>query len=413
MSDSALPPSRALPGPSPTQRFRVGHASHADWRTCIARVLEQLAAQQAQPGHYALANLGIVYIGAPLAEHASSIHTVLKMRTGIVDWAGTTGSALLAGGTCYADEPAVVVMLLALPGASFHVFNGTQRPKPLGSKTTTGADASWTALVHVDPSMIDVAGLVTDMASKVESGQLFGVVASGDPAPLPQIANRSLLGGLSGVVFGSDVAVRTRVTHGCVPIAASHRVSRCEDNLLLELDGHPALDILLEDLGVAEGMRHSRDGEALLGAFPADRLERGLYAGVGGANASSAAGIGDFRVRTVMGIDPHNRVVAIGGEASVGDQVVFCTQDACAARKDLVGMLTAAREEIESEKLEVKGALFFTCNARGDTLSEQVAHEAALIEANLGDLPVIGIAGNGEIADGNLHTHSAILTLFT
>ena len=122
------------------------------------------------------------------------------------------------------------------------------------------------------------------------------------------------------MVFASDVSLRTRVTHGCVPLAASHRISRCEDNLLLELDGHPALDILLEDLGIAEGIRHSRDGEALLSAFPAHRLRRGLMrASARPKAASSADGIADFRVRSVMGIDPQNRVVAIGGEAAVGE----------------------------------------------------------------------------------------------
>lgn len=412
MSES-MPPSPALPAPSPFQRFRIGHAAHADWRTCVGKVVEQLGEPTSSADPVARASLGIVYIGAPLAERMSDIHGLLRQRTGVVDWVGTTGAALVAAGTCYADEPAVVVMLLSLPSGSFHVFNGAERPRSLGSKTPSGADACWSALVHVDPSMPDVAGLVTDMASKVESGHLFGSIAGGDPAPLPQIANRPLLGGLSGAIFGSEVAVRTRVTHGCVPIAASHRISRCEENLLLELDGHPALDILLQDLGVAEGIRHSRDGEALLGALPASRLERGLYAGVGAGNSSSARGIADFRVRSVMGIDPQNRVVAIGGAADVGDQLVFCTRDASATHQALMAMLTAAREEIESERLAVKGALFFTCSGRGDTLSGQVAHEASLLAANLGDFPLIGMAGNGEIAGHNLHSHSAVLTLFT
>ncbi len=413
MSDRPRPPPRPSPSaPRSAQRFRFGHASHANWRTCTGRVLDQLSDQQRRPGYYARANLGIVYLTAPFAEHASSIHTLLKLRTGVSDWVGTTGAAVMAGTSAYHDEPAIVVMLLSLPGGSFQVFNGTRRPQPLGTKTATGADACWSALVHVDPSMPDIAGLVGDMAGKVESGHLFGALAGGDPAPLPQIANRPLVGGLSGVVFASDVSLRTRVTHGCVPLAASHRISRCEDNLLLELDGHPALDILLEDLGIAEGIRHSRDGEALLSAFPAHRLRRGLYAGVGAANASSADGIADFRVRSVMGIDPQNRVVAIGGEAAVGDRLVFCTRDVRAARQDLVGMATALREEIEAERLTVKGGLYFTCGAGGDTLPDQVDFEASLLAANLGAVPLIGIAGNGEIAGQDLHTHSGVLTLF-
>lgn len=408
-------PSSRRPQGSPARapsRFRYAHASFPEWRRCTERLLEQLSDQQTDPDCFPQANLGIVYVGAPLAEHTAAIHALLREKTGISDWVGAVGDTLIAGTTSYHDEPAISAMLLTLPGGSFQVFNGTSRPRVTGSRTATGAVASWSALIHVDPALPDVADLVADMATKVEGRHLFGAVASGDAAPLPQVANRPLQGGLSGVVFSSDVGLRTRLTQGCVPLAASHQVSRCEQNLVLELDGHPALDILLKDLGVAEEFRDSRDGEVLLGAFPAQRLRQGLFAGIGDAQASAAGVTADWLVRSVMGIDPQNRVVAIGGEPVVGERLVFCTRDARAARRDLIGMVTALRDDIESQGLSIKGGVYYTCIARGETLTEQLDFETGVLRENLGDVPLIGLAANGEIAGQNLHSYSGVLTLF-
>lgn len=393
-------------------RFCSAHASFPDWRTCTERLLEQLAVQQADPARFPRANLGIVYISTALAEHAQDIHGLLSARTGVTDWVGAIGGSLIASGTAYHDEPAIVTMLLTLPGDSFQIFHGTARPRPVGSQTSTGAWANWSALVHADPSLPDIADLVADMSSKVEGGHLFGAVASGDAVPLPQIANRTLDGGLSGAVFSSDVRLRTRLTQGCVPLASAHQVSRCEENLVLELDGHPALDVLLQDLGVDDQIRASRDGQVLLGAFPAQKLRLGLYAGLGNALDSQPDVSIDWQVRSVMGIDPQNRVVAIGGEAVVGERLVFCTRDARAARRDLVGMVTSLRDGIESEGLKIKGGVYFTCMARGETLAGQLDEETAVLRENLGDIPLIGLAGNGEIAGRHLHSYSGVLTLF-
>lgn len=397
---SALPP------------FRVAHAVSPQWRSCIDQIVEQLEAQARRPGRGDVANLGIVYIGAPLAPHASDIHTLLKTRTGVADWVGTVGGAVLAGANEWCDEPAVVVMLAALPPGSFQVFSGARRPSPLGTKTVTGADASWSALVHADPDLPDLADLIADMAGKVEGSHLFGGLSSGDAAPLPQIAERTLHGGLSGVVFSSEIAIRTRVSQGCAPLGTSHRVSRCNGNLVLELDDGPALDVLLRDLGIAEAVRQSRDGDTLLGAFPSERLRHGLLAGLGGDAAEPGFGLSGYRVRNVVGIDPHNRIVAVGAEPQIGEQLVFCTRDSRSARQDLIRMATELREELEAERLTIKGGIYVSCAARGQAMFAEPGVEAGLLQACLGAFPLIGFFANGEVAGQTLHGNSGVLTLF-
>ena len=403
--------------PSASAHFRSAHAVHPQWRKCVEQILSQLesrpiGADDEDRRLHAALNLGIVYIGSPLAHWASEIHLMLKTRTGIADWAGTVGGSLLAGSTEYRDEPAIVVMLGALPEGSFRIFSGVDRPRPLGTKTAYGADASWSALVHVDPSMADIGDLLGDMAGKLEGSHLFGGLSSGDAPPLAQIANRTFEGGLSGVVFASDIGVRTRVSQGCAALGAPHRVSRCDGNLILELDDRPALDAMLHDLGVAQEVRQSRDGDALLSALPAEHLRRGLYAGLASERACDDVGLGDYRMRNIVGIDPHKRLVALGDTARTGDRLVFCTRDAHSAGTDLVRVATELRETLESEGTTIKAGIYISCATRGQTLFGEAGEEGRIIRRSLGDFPLIGFFANGEVAGQTLHAHSGVLTLF-
>ncbi|MFO0206817.1 MAG: FIST N-terminal domain-containing protein, partial [Betaproteobacteria bacterium] len=129
------------------------------------------------------------------------------------NWVGATGVGIAASGTEYTDEPALAVMLGQFAPGSFNVFSGTQRPPARGTRTDSGAAAAFTALVHADPETPDLADLIVDMAHKLDSGYLFGGLASGRSGT-QLIADRVLGGGLSGVVFAEDVALVSRVTQG-------------------------------------------------------------------------------------------------------------------------------------------------------------------------------------------------------
>ena len=53
-------------------------------------------------------------------------------------------------------------------------------------------------------------------------------------------------GGLSGVAFGPQVPLLSRVTQGCQPVGPLHTITAANDNVVLELDHEPALDVLLD-----------------------------------------------------------------------------------------------------------------------------------------------------------------------
>lgn len=397
------------------RRFLHGHATHPDWRMATELALAQIEGRQGQAGWCSHGTLGLVYFTSSLAAHADEILALLQSRCGITDWVGTCGQSIIATGAEYDSEPAISLMLLDLPADGFQVFSG-RRPLPAaGSMLPDGSHAAVSALVHADPATPDLSELIQDMAGKVERAHLFGGLASGAHDPLPQIANEVVRGGMSGVAFSSSVSLLGRVTQGCAPLAEPHVISSCRQNLLRTLDGQPALDILLSDLGVPEALRASRDGEALLRAVPAQHLRSGLMLGLasGEAPRQRRPGFGDYVVRNLIGIDPYQRWVAMAALPREGDRIVLCTRSAQAAHADLLRICTELRDDIETDNLEIQGAVYVSCLARGRALFGTTGAEVGLIQSQLGDVPMVGFFANGEIGNDQLYGYTGILTLFT
>ena len=53
------------------------------------------------------------------------------------------------------------------------------------------------------------------------------------------------------MAFGQGVGMVCRVTQGCQPIAPVRTVTASDHNVVLTLDGEPALDVLLSDLKIS------------------------------------------------------------------------------------------------------------------------------------------------------------------
>jgi len=410
-------------------RFRHAHASHPDWSVATEECL-LLLQQFAGDERYARnANLGFLYLTDGLAEHADEILATLKARTAIPNWVGASGVGVCATGVEFYDEPALAVMLGAFAPGTFNVFSGTQRPPTLGTRTDAGADAAFTALVHADPNSPELPELLVDMANKVASGYLFGGISSGRGKAV-QIADRVLSGGLSGVVFASDVSLVSRVSQGVHRLRAAtrHQVTRATNNLIVELDGRRAFDVLLEDSGIRERatLQLGTDGGARED-FTKVRAKlqalgrQGLFVGI---EPSAAGGYRertpreDYVVRHVVALDPGKGVVAIAAHIDEGQVVTFCTRDEPAARKDLIRICAEIRDHLHEHgesrgaPAEAKGAVYVSCLGRSSHMFGEANEELGLIRHQLGDVPLVGFYANGEIGGQNLYGFTGVLTVF-
>ena len=237
--------------------FPYGHATHPQWQMAAGLVLAQLRAQMALHDGYASApTLALLYITDHYAEQAQDILDHLSAELPeITDWSGTVGVGIASNNVEYFDEPALAVMLCELPSDQYRVFSGVA---PLG----LGFEAH-TALIHADARTPDLDELIAEMALRTASGYLFGGLSSSRSKTVQFAvagngnisghggASGVFSGGLSGVAFGEGVNLVSRVTQGCLPLARAHQVTAAEHNVVTQLDGAPALDVMLRELKVS------------------------------------------------------------------------------------------------------------------------------------------------------------------
>ena len=415
--------------------FPYGHATHPQWRMSAGLVLAQLRAQMALHGYAGAPTLALLYITDHYADSAQEILDHLGAELpGITDWAGTVGVGVASNNAEYFDEPAMAVMLCDVPPDQYRVFSGVA-PLPMGFEAHT-------ALVHADGNTLELTDLIREMAARTATGYLFGglsasrtrsvqFAASGDGNLRGQGAARGVFsGGLSGVAFGADVRLVSRVTQGCQPVSAVRQITAAEKNLLTALDGQPALDVLLDDLKVSldrpeEALAAIR--ATLVGLVQAGDADRGHAVGRAGNFGS------DVIVRHIIGLDPARRGVAVSDLVHADMQVAFCQRNVQAARADLVRICSEIREELEPAELShsvaaalvaseaesaphparrIAGAVYVSCSGRGGPHFGGPSAEMQIVRRALGDVPLVGFFAGGEIARHHVYGYTGVLTVF-
>ena len=431
--------------------FPTGHATHPQWRMAAALVLAQLRAQMALPDYAAAPTLGLLYITDHYANEAQALLDYLSSELPeVTDWSGTVGVGVSANNAEYFDEPALSVMLLDVPADQYRVFSGVA-PLPTHAHHPGSGFVAHTALVHADGRTPELAELMAEMAARTDTGYLFGGLSAsrtssvqfavgGDGNMAGQGGARGVFdGGLSGVAFGAGVALMSRVTQGCQPVGALHTITQAQENVVLALDGEPALDVLLDTLEV------SLEGDPQ----PALRKVRATLAGLvsAGTQPQGQRRTGHFgtdtRVRHIVGLDGSRRGVALADHVEAGMHLAFCQRNVAAARADLMRICAEIREELSPEELEpaplmsssgaegaaahgaaaghavpqtgrrICGAIYVSCSGRGGPHFGGPSAELHIVRRALGEVPLIGFFAGGEIAHHQLYSYSGVLTVFT
>ena len=417
--------------------FPYGHATHPQWRMAAGLVLAQLRAQMALHGYASAPTLALLYITDHYAEQAQDILDHLSAELPeITDWSGTVGVGIAANNVEYFDEPALAMMLCELPTDQYRVFSGVA---PLG----LGFDAH-TALIHADANTPDLAELIQEMAARTDSGYLFGGLSSSRTRAVQfavggdgyikghGAASGVFSGGLSGVAFGAGINLVSRVTQGCLPVAKAHQVTVADHNVVTQLDGEPALDLMLRELGVS--LEQPEQALMVVRATLVG-LKKPAHSGGDGAAVSRTGNFGsDVTVRHIIGLDPARRGVAVSDQLEVGMQLAFCQRNAQAAKADLMRVCAEIREELEPQELPlaaatalaaaeaesaphpargIAGAIYVSCSGRGGPHFGAPSAELQIVRRALGDVPLVGFFAGGEIARNHLYGYTGVLTVFT
>lgn len=369
--------------------FRHGHAAAADWRAAAGDCLAQLDAGNGAGG----GNLGFLYVTDAFADVLPDIHRHFVAATGVAHWVGTVGIGICATGVEYLDEPAIAVMIGDFPPDSFRVFGAVAGAAKIQSVDLQCGEAPASiAVVHADPLAGDIEQQLRLLAKRTESGFLVGGLASSRGSTNPLLADGVEQGGMSGVAFSDVVTVATRLTQGCLPIRPAHEITGAQNNIVIELDGRPALEVLRTDVGIT-----ANEELAQLGGQ--------IFVGLSVPGSDT----GEYVVRNLIGIDPGNKLIAIGDHARKGQRLQFCRRDHDTARSDMTRMLDSIREGLYTSP---RGALYYSCLGRGGALLGGKSEELKMIQSALGDVPLAGFFCNGEISHNRLYGYTGVLTLF-
>ena len=365
-----------------------------DPATLGARLLLQLSREVE-------ATLGILYISEPAAAVLPALVDELAAGTGIAYWTGGVGLGGCANDEEVYDRPAAAVLTAAVPENAFRIFSSTGDPAadlPRHHGRWIEATQPILALVHADPRCPDLLRATIDAGAASGAFLVGGLVSHRTPATVVARTPGSNdggtgAGGMAGLMLAPEVGVATALSQGCVPIGPMRRIDEARDNVVMAIDGRPALDVFREDIGPALAQDMRRLGGVIFAGLPV-----------------TGSDTGDYLVRNLMAIDPAQGWIVLGAEVSPGDPILFCRRDPDSAKQDLVRMVKQLAGRLSGPP---KAGVYVSCVARGVSLFGDEGVEATIIRETLGDFPLVGFFANGEISRDRLYGHTGILTLFT
>lgn len=386
-------------------RAGSGVSQHEDPATAGREAAREAAADLARPGVAFVFASG--YEDADLGEAVGGAREALRGAIPV----GCAGGGVVATGREVEGEPAVSVLAVEAEGGAARlepvfsrlagegVKDASALAQKLAGKVTGPVDRA-ALVLFADPLAFDARpflGRLRDAAGKLPV--VGGLAASGGSADgIPVFADRERgPKAVSGVLLsGTRARVTIAVAQGTRAIGVAGRATRTQDNLIHEIDGAPALEKLKEALEASKG------GEG-----------GNLFCGLSLDPVGGRPGDEDYLARNLLGVDRKSGGIAVAEVVPPGTWVSFLVRDAAAARDDLQARVCELKAA-HAGKPPAFG-LYFDCVGRGRGLYEEENVDVSIIREHLGDFPLAGFFGNGELAPflgtNFLHNYTGVLVL--
>ncbi len=347
----------------------------------------------------------VLFASAHFLASAGELIAAVARQAGPVPLIGCVADGVIGGAREVESDPAVALWLASGTGPveTFAMdFVRTESGGAFGGYLF-GSGAAGVHLMLCDPFTFPAGDLLAHLNSSAPGVAVMGGIASGGLALRQSrmfLDDRLITHGAVGVHL-PQAEFHPLVAQGCRPVGAPFTITEADSNLMLELGGRPPLE-RLQDL--AESL-HGRDR---------DLLAQGVHVGLVINEYQAEPRQGDFLIRGIVGADAESGAIAVDEEVKVGQSVQFHIRDADSADEDLRRLLE--REAAALGGHRAAGALMFTCNGRGSRLFPEPDHDAGLLDAMLGGIPVAGFFCAGELGPVSgqnfLHTLTASVALF-
>ncbi|MCH2135048.1 MAG: FIST C-terminal domain-containing protein [Phycisphaerales bacterium] len=376
-------------------------SEHPDGRTSIAEVADTL--HEGLRG--AAPDLVLLMTSFQHARVLPEAAVQLRRTLGAGHVLGGTADTVMSDARAPEGRPATSGLALHLPGAGIRVWRSTPRhPLPLSRPNDLPAavgldDETRGIFVMGDPYTTPASRMIPLLASctgrpvPIFGGLLSGASQAGGNCVL--LDDLTLNEGCVGVSF-SGIEIDVIASEGCKPVGQPHVVTQCDENIIQQLGGRPAIQALQETVeSLAE-----RDQEL---------ARKGLVVGQAVDSNKTRFGRGDFELRNVMGVHPE-KGIAIAAIPRVGRTVQFHVRSAKAADEDL--RLQLDGQSLSSSPLAV---LATSCKARGRAFFGHEAHDGGVLRERLEKPPMWGFHGVGEFgptgASATVHAQSIVAAM--
>ena len=353
----------------------------------IQQLLEQLPVGQSDW------SLGFVYATDALSEAFGQIVDQLSTETGVRDWVGTVGLGVCGVAIEVYEQPAVVVLLTNIDSKRYCLFDFAASGEVLGACKSkfAGQEYPSVGVIHGRPTDSQVIPAFNSLCDTLPNTFFVGGLSSSQ-SEYPQVARGLTEEPLSGVLFGSHQSISVAHSQGCLPLSAKHVVTACEDNRIDELDGRPALEVFKEDIGEVLAKDLKKIGGYIFAGFPLDQSD-----------------INDYIVRNIIALDIERDSILVGDQVHEQQAVMFCRRDGNSAQQDMQRMLDDIKKRLSGPP---RGALYYSCLARGRYQFGEQSEELKMIAQSLGNVPLVGFFANGEIYHHSLYGYTGVLTVF-
>jgi small ligand-binding sensory domain FIST len=347
------------------------------------------------------------------AEHRDNVRVIVETVSGALGTpyvAGCSASGVFAAEQEIEQGPAVGVLAVASDQLAATPFlfhdegdHGLTAGIRLGQRLAGSRGSEDLLLVWPDPFKVRPDRLLQSLDALLGGVPVVGGAASvsGADGPTFQFCGTECeASAVSGVRLGGRFRHVIGVTQGCRPLGEPLRVTRSHENLLLEIEGRPALELMRER--APEGLVQDLN-------WGLNFLSVGLLPDLG----IPCVRPGEYLVRNIVTADPDTGVLAIADNVEEGQHIIFVHREPDAARQDLVRML----EQVSPERtgLDYKFGLYFNCLARGRSLYREDGIDSSLLARALPGVPTLGFFCNAEIGpiqgENRLFTYTGVLLL--
>ncbi len=356
-------------------------------------------------------DLALLFGHPQFRDQFAKLAEQVREGTGAKCLVGCTGAGVIGVTQEVENEPAVALLAAQLPGAELTPFHVTQGE--LEESTGSGfwhfqlevePEEHQTFLLFADPFSVRIIGLVKALSDAYPGAPFLGGLASGASRPGESrlvLDDEVFDEGAVGVAVAGAVRLYPIVSQGCKPIGEPLVVTRAEKNVVLEVGGHPPMQVLQQLLPQLPARDQQLARTALVIGHVINEYQEDFHRG-------------DFLVRNLIGRDPQTGALAVGDFVRPGQTVQFHVRDGQTAEEDLNALLEQHRRKLGSTR--PLGAVLFTCLGRGERMYGVPHHDIHALHEKFGHIPTAGFFCNGEIGPvgdrSYVHGFTSVIGLF-